>query len=77
MVLKRKGSCSLGEFFLSRPGQDREDQMVETLQSDGFSRRQAELALADVQWSSAEDFGRKKVRILDSLFLILLMEKGQ
>lgn len=42
-------------FFDEGPGQDWEDEMIEALQSDGFSRRQAELALAEVQWSSREE----------------------
>lgn len=42
-------------FFDEGPGEDREDEMIEALQRDGFSRRQAELALAEVQWSSREE----------------------
>lgn len=50
-------TCVLGKrsFFDEGPGRDREDEMIEVLRADGFSRRQAELALAEVQWSSAKE----------------------
>ncbi|CAK9109989.1 Solute carrier family 35 member G1 (Partner of STIM1) (Transmembrane protein 20) [Durusdinium trenchii] len=41
-------------FFHEGPGVHREEEMMETLQRDGFSRRQAELALTEVQWASPE-----------------------
>ncbi|CAE7526016.1 YPL264C [Symbiodinium natans] len=39
-------------FFDEAPGVDRENEMIELLQKEGFSRRQAVLALEEVGWSS-------------------------
>ncbi|CAJ1427636.1 unnamed protein product [Effrenium voratum] len=41
-------------FFDEAPGETRERQMIHELQGDGFSQKQAELALAKVNWSSVQ-----------------------